>query len=214
MSAKVVMIGYMSQEIQYDTTAFLNDWTPQATCEFIDNTNTNYPLTTLWNKIVHEANTDYVFLLNADVWVSPGWILPLLRAFQDPLVAVVGPGSNEGPQTVDIGMNHIPIPPTRGWLERASEAALCRYAWQSWPKEIHGFCYGISKRIWRRLDGFDEAIPFYGNETDYNNRARDNGFQVLKCPDSYVFHQGKHSFNQVDKDVKTLLVGSAASEQT
>lgn len=199
------MIGYKSYEIQFDTVALLDDWTQEATREFIDNTRTNIPLTTLWNRIVHQADADYVFLLNADVWVSPGWILPLLRAFRDPFVAVVGPGANEGPQTVDLGTNHIPIPPTRGWLERASDTAIHRYMGQSWPQEIHGFCYGVSKRIWKQLGGFDEAIPFYGNETEYNQRARDKGYQVLKCPDSYVFHLGKHSFKQIPASTQALL---------
>lgn len=206
MSVEAVMIGYKSYEIQFETFAMLTDWTPEARCTFKDNTEANIPLTTLWNQILRASTSDTVILLNADVWVTPKWARGILRAFRDPKIAVAGPGSNAGTQYVDIGTNQIPFPPTRGWLTRASEDAYERYKGQLWDKDIHGYCYAVRRRTWNELGGFDERIPFYGNETEYNSRVVKSGNRVVKCADSYVFHLGKHSFQKLSREGQSLLL--------
>src|SRR3990167_1687783 len=199
------MIGYRSHEIEDETRTLMFEMTPEADCVFIDNTKDNIPLTTLWNRIVKNAAEQLVFLLNVDVWVSPGWIIPLLKAFENPSVSVVGPGANQGTNRIDIGTNEIPASPCRGWLERAAITAIERYKGQILDKDVLGFCFGLRRRTWHEIGGFDESIPFYGNETDYNRRVVAHGKRVVKCFDSYVYHRGKFSFDQVDKEEKKKL---------
>lgn len=192
MGVECVMVGYMSKDIEVETFALLQEWTP-APCRLIDNTYRNAPLTSIWNQVLWDSSVEVVVLLNADVWVTPGWLGHLTTVFADPSIAVAGPGSSTGTNYIDVGQWSEP-PPKRNWLEMAAQRALDRYGADTpWDKDVHGFCYAVSKRAWTALGGFDEGIPFYGNEVEFNERAREEGFRVLKVPQSYVWHWGGYS---------------------
>ena len=188
------MIGYKSEELQRTTFGLLQKFT-DVPCNLIDNTNSDQPLTTLWNQVLEQTSADVHVLLNADVFVSPNWIRPIQKAFDaDWSIAVAGPGANCGSQTVDLRMGGPQGLPSEEWLTEASKRVSLDYVGQVADREIFGFCYVVRRDIWRALRGFDERVPFYGNDTEYNLRCRRHGFKVVKVYDSYVHHLGGYSF--------------------
>lgn len=57
-----------------------------------------------------------------------------------------------------------------------------------------GLC--ISKRLWRKLDGFDEEFFFTGEELDLCTRAKHLGFKVKYLPAATIWHSGGATINQ------------------
>ena len=193
VTAGVTMIGFRSAEVEALTRPLLERWT-EGPVTVIDNTVTNIPLTDLWNRILGASRADVHVLLNADVFVTPGWLPPLLAAFeQDPKVAVAGPGSNEGPQTLDIDKAPPGRFPPSEWLVDAAKRAQERFGDEIRDREIFGFCYAVRRSSWLEVGGFDPTIPFYGNDAAYNVQIRARGLRVVKVCGSYVWHVGGYS---------------------
>lgn len=185
-----VMIGYRTPDLLAETFRRLARSTPTP-CESIDNTDSDIPLTTLWNQLMERTSAEVLVILNADVFVAPGWWEPLIAAFDSPDVAVAGPSGNQGPQSVDIGRATPNGNPDNDWLSEAAKSVREHHAGKIEDREVFGHCYAVRKSIWRALGGFDERIPLYGNETEYNRRCRHHRFRVVKVYASYVYHLGR-----------------------
>lgn len=140
------------------------------------------------NRGLKEGEGDYIFLLNQDIIVTPGWLEPLLYSFEkNPQVAVVGPklitpeGLIAGAGVVGtVSKHHI-----RGFLEPDVEG---RYEEEEECLSISGACYGIRRNLLSEIGLFDESFFLYFEETDYSLRAQKKGYRVLYCPKSLVYH--------------------------
>ncbi|MFA5525795.1 MAG: glycosyltransferase [Acholeplasmataceae bacterium] len=65
---------------------------------------------------------------------------------------------------------------------------------------LSGFCFLTWRDLLKRLDGFDEDYGVgYGEEEDFEVRARALGYHCGWVRDSYVHHFGKESFKQLDQ---------------
>lgn len=186
VTAQAFQISYKPGDLELGSIANIakNTFAPVSVIENDDET----PLSTLWNSLVRESKADVVILLNDDVFAMPLWDVPVVRAFANPTVAVAGPGANSGPQTIDVG-NPPMVPPTDEWLAsvpRNIPESNAAYK----DREIFGFAYALRRSVWLDVGGFDETIPFYGNEKEFNARVRTAGFRVVKVYGSYVFHVG------------------------
>src|SRR5690554_5077740 len=140
------------------------------------------------NQGIKSGAGEYIFLLNSDTMVTPGWLPPLLLLLARPETAVVGPrlvtpnGFLAGAGVT--GSNLRPI--LRGWGEpddpdRYNEVTECL--------SVGGACMGIKRALLPELGYFDEHYFHYFEETDYCYNARFHGYKVLYCPDSKVIHR-------------------------
>jgi len=140
------------------------------------------------NQGIKRGSGKYIFLLNSDTMVTPGWLPPLLNLLAAPQTAVVGPrlvtpdGFLAGAGVV--GVNSRPV--IRGWgepddPERYKEITECL--------SVGGACMGIKRVLLPELRFFDEHYFHYFEETDYCYNARFHGYKVLYCPDSKVIHR-------------------------
>ena len=147
----------------------------------------NLGYATACNQGIKAGKGKYIFLLNSDLLVTPGWLPPLIKALASPEVAVVGPrlispdGFLVGAGVV--GANAHPI--IRGWGEPDHPQL---YAQVTACLSICGACMGIKRELLPELGYFDENYFHYFEETDYCYNARHHGYKVLYIPESKVIH--------------------------
>lgn len=68
-----------------------------------------------------------------------------------------------------------------------------------------GSIFAMKRTVYDTIGGFDEALGHYFIDLDYQKRAEDAGFRVVKNHASLVHHVGKATFNQVDPEDKNYL---------
>lgn len=148
--------------------------------------NTGYA--TACNLGIKEGNGKFIFLLNSDLVMTPGWLPPLLKTLSDPEVAVVGPRLvNPEGFLVGVGVvGTVEHPVLRGWAEPDEPH---RYAEYTDCISVCGACLGIKRELLPELGYFDENYFHYFEETDYCYNARLHGYKVVYCPESKVIHR-------------------------
>lgn len=150
---------------------------------FVNNKNKGFSSTV--NRGVRESNGDIVLLLNTDVYPQKGFLIPLLKHFDDQEVFAVGclDKSIEGEKTVERG---------RGlgeWkkgllIHRRGEVNKSNTLW------VSGGSGAFRKSIWDQLEGFNELFnPFYWEDIDLSYRALKSGYKVIFESKSIVFHE-------------------------
>ncbi len=133
----------------------------------------------------HDPGAD-VLLLNPDAAIRPSGVAALqhtLRSRPDlcavaPLQAEPGTGA-----PLQVGW---PFPtPFGAWIDAAGLGRLRRH---------DGFLVGsvlmLRAEALTEVGGFDETFFLYAEETDWQRRARDLGWQVAHCPDAIASHVG------------------------
>lgn len=140
------------------------------------------------NQGIKKGTGRFIFLLNSDILVTPGWLPPLVKTLSAGRVAVAGPRLvNPEGFLVGVGVvgtNAHPI--LRGWGEpdepdRYNEYTECI--------SVCGACLGIKRSLLPELGLFDEHYFHYFEETDYCYNARFHGYKVVYCPESVVIHR-------------------------
>jgi GT2 family glycosyltransferase len=165
------------------------------------------------NAGIEAASNEIVVLLNSDMRVDRGFLLPLLDAFTDNKVFAVSCQiffSDPKKLREETGL-------TQGWWENGglrvrhriddaiSEPFPCFYG--------GGGSCAYDRRKFLELGSFDELLrPFYLEDTDLGYMAWKRGWKVLYQPRSIVFHEhrgtiGKHfSSQQIDRVLKKNFV--------
>lgn len=138
---------------------------------------------------LESADEDLILLLNSDTLVTPGWLKPLIELMgAKPKAALITPLSNEA------SFHSLPLP--EGWGPNALARALREIPCEAFDLvTAAGFCMLLRREMVLVAGGFDAAFGRgYGEESDLSMRLRSAGLEVLGCPQSYVWHEGKASF--------------------
>jgi GT2 family glycosyltransferase/glycosyltransferase involved in cell wall biosynthesis len=151
------------------------------------------------NNIAAEtAKGKFLLFLNNDAFVTPGWLAPLVKAVQQPLVGAVGPlfvypdgklqecGSFIDPQG---------DPKQRGkGLDSLIEPL-------SVPQSVHyvsAACILVQKRLFEELDGFSlDFEPAYYEDVDLCFRLRKSGYEILYLPETRIIHIENYSTREM-----------------
>jgi|tagenome__1003787_1003787.scaffolds.fasta_scaffold20335352_1 N-acetylglucosaminyl-diphospho-decaprenol L-rhamnosyltransferase len=136
------------------------------------------------SRFVCFVNPDVVMPADADVFGV------LLRAFEEPAVAVAGPmlvGADGAPQRWD----HGELRSLRARISNAAGAAYWRerhdradVAW------VSGACMVVARDVFEAVGGFDERFFLYKEEEDLCLRIRRAGRRVVYEPAVRVAHVG------------------------
>jgi len=145
------------------------------------------------NQGLAVATGENVLLLNNDTVVTPGWLRRLLEGLHsEPTVGLAGPVSNfvSGPQQISVPYQTL--------------AGLEGFAWD-WGRaqrgkreeydRLVGFCLLIKREVLDKIGELDERFGL-GNfeDDDLCRRARQAGYKLLICRDSFIHHFGGRSF--------------------
>lgn len=151
------------------------------------------------NRGLEEAHAPFVYFLNNDTEVQPGWLEPLMRAFDDPAVGAVGSRLINPDGTVqEVGVTI--------WSDASGHArgATGRTTDEEWMSVADvDFCSGAALMartdLVQRLGGFDDRFaPAFYEDVDLCFGIRDLGFRTVVAPESKVLHYGGQSYGGVD----------------
>lgn len=147
------------------------------------------------NFAASQAAAPYLLFLNTDCLVTPGTVKKLVEVCEaDPTIGLACPLSNNSPVLT------LPLFAGRSYLEMN---ALLERACSGRPTEqiaidactVVGNCLMVTRKCWETAGPFDEIWgKGYGEETDLQFRAMDQGFRGVCAVNSYVFHFGSASF--------------------
>ncbi len=142
---------------------------------------------------------DWTWLLNNDTAVAPDSLSEMLSLGEsDSKIAVVGCkilyyGRPELIQAAGGGRFYFLLGVSRnyGWRQRA----------ESWsepfePHYVSGASMLVRSCAWRNVGKLDETFFFYGEEVDWQLRARRRGWRSIYCPWAVVYHHEKATAGQ------------------
>lgn len=160
----------------------------------------NYGFAEGYNRALKQLNSfDYYILLNSDVEVPPGWLLPLLDYMgENPEVAACAPAIMDyyHPSKFEYAgaaggfIDCFGYPFCRGRLLDEVETDDGQYAdiidvfWAS------GACMMVRSDLFEQLGGFDGTFFAHMEEIDLCWRMRNAGYRIVAIPQSRVFHVG------------------------
>ena len=134
---------------------------------------------------VASADVD-VLLLNPDAMVTPAVVDQLHRALESaPRRACVAPAQH-APGSLALDRVCWPFPtPARAWWEAIGLGRLSRSC-----DFLIGSVLLVRGAALVDVGGFDERFFMYAEETDWQHRATERGWEVGFCPDALAVHQG------------------------
>lgn len=159
----------------------------------------NYGFTGGYNRALSQIDSEYYILLNSDIEVSQGWIIPLIELLDsDPQIAAVQPkiksytynnffeyaGASGG------FIDTLGYPFCRGRLIGACEEDTGQY---DTPREIFwatGAALMMRSHLYHQSGGLDENFFAHQEEIDLCWRLKRQGYKIAVAPSSVVYHVG------------------------
>lgn len=148
------------------------------------------------NAGARRAQGDVLLFLNQDTKAHPGWFFPLMAAFADPAVGIVGPklvteaAGRDGPELSIQSCGGL-FDGGRGPFHRflgyhADDWRVNRPERVSWTT---GAALAIRRELFAHVGGFDEGYGRgYFEDVALNMAARKAGYQVWYCPHAVFEH--------------------------
>jgi len=154
------------------------------------------------NRAMKEARGRYFLLLNSDAFPLPGAVGKLVEYLeQHPHAGAVGPRLLNQDGSLQRSCFRFPTP-RQSWIENLWLAALFpTHPWlgdyRRWAHDserlvewIVGACMLVRREVVEQVGGFDETFFLYAEETDWQRRIRDSGWEIAFTPNAEVTHRG------------------------
>ncbi|HRY34078.1 MAG TPA: glycosyltransferase family 2 protein [Bacteroidales bacterium] len=152
-----------------------------------------------YNDALCQVDAEYYVLLNSDIEVTPGWIEPLVEMMDhDPGIAACQPKilSFHEPEMFEYAgaaggfIDHWGYPFCRGRIFLTLEKDEQQY---DQPSEIFwatGACLFVRASLYHQLGGLDNDFFAHMEEIDFCWRLKNEGYRIMYCPGSKVYHVG------------------------
>jgi GT2 family glycosyltransferase len=152
-----------------------------------------------YNLALQQVEAEYYILLNSDIEVTENWIKPVIALMDsDPKIAACQPKirSYTEPKKFEYAgaaggfIDKFGYPFCRGRLFLSIEEDHGQY---DDTREIFwatGACMFVRAELFHRFGGLDEDFFAHMEEIDFCWRLKNNGFRIMYCPESTVFHIG------------------------
>ena len=159
----------------------------------------NYGYAGGYNRLIAQINAQYIVLLNSDVEVTPGWIVPLLSIMTEGRnVAAVQPKilsytNKDYFEYAGAGGGFIDkygYPFCRGRIFGTLEQDLGQYDDDIDVFWASGACSMIDKKAFTEVNGFDESYFAHMEEIELNWRLQESGYSIRYTGASKVYHLG------------------------
>ncbi len=152
-----------------------------------------------YNDALKLVTADYYILLNSDIEVSENWIMPVIKQMEEnPSVAAcqpkirsfLEPSKFEYAGAAGGFIDKYGYPFCRGRIFQSIEEDhgqyddACEVFWAT------GACMFVKANIFHLMGGFDEDFFAHMEEIDFCWRLKNNGYKVMYCPLSTVYHIG------------------------
>jgi len=151
---------------------------------------TNLGFAKACNQGAKAARGDYLVFLNNDTIPQKGWLSELVKlAERDEKIAVIGskliyPGTNRIQHAgIEIMKDGIP-----DHLFRGVDADDPRVNQLKEVQMVTGACMLVRRELFLKLGMFDEGYLNGVEDVDFCLRAREEGYRVMYCPTSVLYH--------------------------
>lgn len=146
------------------------------------------------NRGMKLCSANYIMLLNSDCLLADDTTARMIEILQkNPKAGLICPLSNNAANLsipIPEGTNYVQIDKVLGELPDKVYPACT----------IVGNCMLITKTCYDTVGGLDEAFGMgYGEETDYQFRSAEAGFEAIVAGNVYVFHKSQVSFGNSEK---------------
>ena len=142
------------------------------------------------NKGMKESNADYVLLLNTDCIITKDTIKKLINHCENnKKIGLICPiASNAANITLEMYPGFD--------LSSMNELLERKFKGKNFDAcTVVGNCLMITRECIKKVGYLDEAYGMgYGEETDYQFKAMEKGFEAKVAIDTYVFHKSEASF--------------------
>ena len=175
---------------------FLKEYYPEVRIIINDQ---NYGFAGGYNRVLEQIDTEYFILLNSDVEVTPDWIEPVISLMEsDPEVAAAQPkilsytNKNLFEYAGAAGgyLDIFGYPFCRGRIFDAVEPDKGQYDTSGEIFWASGAALFIKRSKWLEMAGLDQDFFAHMEEIDLCWRLKNNGYKIMYCPDSKVYHVG------------------------
>ncbi len=159
----------------------------------------NGGFSTGYNLALSQVEAEYYCLLNSDIEVTPHWIEPVIDLMDsDPTIAACQPKllsyyDKERFEYAGAGGGFIDkygYPFCRGRVFQHLEIDHGQY---DDVKEVFwatGACMFVRSEVYHRFGGLDDTFFAHMEEIDFCWRVKNEGYKVMYCPQSKVYHIG------------------------
>jgi GT2 family glycosyltransferase len=157
------------------------------------------------NRALEQARGEFLLLLNSDAFPEPDTVGILVRYLREhPDVGVVGPRLLNRDGSMQESCFRFPSPRQK-WVENLWVSAVFKNHpllgdYRRWAHDaerqvdfVSGACMMARREAYEQVGGFDERFFLYSEETDWQRRLRDRGWQVAFTPEARVTHYGGSS---------------------
>ncbi|MEM9026215.1 MAG: glycosyltransferase [Verrucomicrobiota bacterium] len=151
------------------------------------------------NRGARRARGTFLFLLNNDLNLLPGWFEPMTEALEEPETGAVG---NIQINPVTNLMDHAGVAfdlegtPFHARKNRRRKPDNGSYEWPA----VTAACMGIRRELFLEMAGFDPVYRNGAEDIDLCLRLKQAGYRNIVCNQSVVYHHvssspGRHEFN-------------------
>jgi GT2 family glycosyltransferase/ubiquinone/menaquinone biosynthesis C-methylase UbiE/glycosyltransferase involved in cell wall biosynthesis len=150
------------------------------------------------------ATGDYLVILNNDTVVTQGWVMTLVRHFQnDPSVGIVGPVTNNIGNEARIETRYQSIEAMPG---EALRHTLANMGKTSPMRTAAFFCVMFSRSVYELCGPIceDYGRGFFEDD-DYCRRVEKVGFRIVCAEDVFIHHHLSASFNKLKRQERQQL---------
>jgi GT2 family glycosyltransferase len=154
------------------------------------------------NVAMKQAKGDNFLLLNSDAFLTPGALPAMLKALEDqPKVGVVGPRLLNADGSLQRSCYRFPSPGVAWrealWISAVAPATSVLGDLRRWghdkplhPEWVIGACMMVRRGVYEMVGGFDPKFFMYAEETDWQRRIGDAGWEIAFTPAAQVTHLG------------------------
>lgn len=166
-----------------------------------------------YNDALKHVDADIYCLLNSDVEVTPHWLDPIQKTFEEhPETAIIQPKILDllKPNYFEYAgaaggfIDRLGYPFCRGRIFQSLEEDRGQYNDTSEIFWATGACMFIRKKVYDDLGGFDEDYFAHQEEVDLCWRAQNEGYKVYYVGTSEVLHLGGSTLSNMNPK-KTYL---------
>jgi len=159
----------------------------------------NYGFAGGYNLAIEQVDAKYYVLLNSDIEVTPGWLVPLVKfmdnnadvaSCQPKVLSYNRKDHFEHAGAAGCFIDKFGYPFCRGRVITSVEKDEGQYNDRADVFWSSGACMIVRAEAWKRCGGFDPDFFAHMEEIDLCWRFQKAGYRVCYLPDSSIYHVG------------------------
>ncbi|MBT9150504.1 MAG: hypothetical protein DDT40_00676 [candidate division WS2 bacterium] len=150
--------------------------------------------------LLDNSKPDYLLLLNNDTVVDCEFLTEMVNVIEsNDKIGIAGPKVYyySNPKKLQFTMAKVELGKGRVVHVGAGEIDFGQYNNVEETDYCPGSCFLIKREVIPRIGMLDASYVAYWEETDYCQRAKGEGFQLIYCPQAKVWHKVSSSSKKI-----------------